>query len=228
MLYSSYPSWIEQKVTPWWFLDSPLLSPLDSNAYPLSPPRNDDVYPVSCPPERSLFIMHPVQELPNRAGSWLVNLNFPGSDNYNLYESRLRIFTEKIENHISSSYSNLSQLAPVILTQLRGALSERRAFFAWSVSDIFGSPLGTQYSILWRSECLKGIIDSKRWCLAHQIALDRLDLFLHDLGPADAPNPLANKMVWQIRSVVEASFEGQAKQPLDQHKVVDIPYPWWE
>jgi hypothetical protein len=59
-----------------------------------------------------------------------------GSDNYNLYDSRLRIFTEKVKNHLVSSYSKLSQLAPVILSQLRGALSERRAFFAWSASDI--------------------------------------------------------------------------------------------
>jgi hypothetical protein len=67
-----------------------------------------------------------------------------GSDNYNLYESRLRIFTKKIENHLVSSYSNLSQLAPVILTQLRGALPERRAFFAWSASDI-----RNMFDLLW-------------------------------------------------------------------------------
>jgi hypothetical protein len=60
----------------------------------------------------------------------------PGSDNYNLYDSRVRIFTEKVENYLVSSPSKLSLLAPVILSQLRGALSERRAFFAWSVSDI--------------------------------------------------------------------------------------------
>ena len=53
-----------------------------------------------------------------------------GSDNYRLYESRLRIFTKKVENHLASSYSNLSQLAPVILTQLCKDLSENRAFFA--------------------------------------------------------------------------------------------------
>ena len=41
-----------------------------------------------------------------------------GSDNYKLYESRLRIFTKKVKTHIGSSYPNLSQLAPVILSQL--------------------------------------------------------------------------------------------------------------
>ena len=58
------------------------------------------------------------------------------SDNYKSYEARLRIFTEKVEKHLIDSYANLSQLANVILTHLHGALSERRAFFAWSASDI--------------------------------------------------------------------------------------------
>ena len=60
----------------------------------------------------------------------------PNSDNYKLYESRLRIFTENVKEHLESSHSTLSKLAPVILTQLYGALSERRAFFAWAASDI--------------------------------------------------------------------------------------------
>ena len=57
------------------------------------------------------------------------------SENYKSYESRLRNFTEQVEKHLSSSYSLLSELGIVILTQLRGALTERRAFFAWSASD---------------------------------------------------------------------------------------------
>lgn len=57
-------------------------------------------------------------------------------DNYKLFESRLRIFAEKIKIHLGSTYTNLSQLEPHILSHLGGALSERRAFFAWSASDI--------------------------------------------------------------------------------------------
>ena len=58
------------------------------------------------------------------------------SDNYNLYESHLRIFAKRVENHLASSYSNLSQFAPLILSQLHKGLSENGPFFAWSVSDV--------------------------------------------------------------------------------------------
>lgn len=60
----------------------------------------------------------------------------PHSENYRLYETRLRIFTEKAAQHLESSYSSLSRLGPYILAVLRTALSEKRAFFAWSASDI--------------------------------------------------------------------------------------------
>lgn len=60
----------------------------------------------------------------------------PNSNNHKLYQSRLEIFTQKVKIHLSRSYMHLSDLAPVILNHLGSALSEKRAFFAWSASDI--------------------------------------------------------------------------------------------
>lgn len=58
------------------------------------------------------------------------------SNQYKIYEHILAIFTEKVRNHLQSSYSTLSGFAPVILDQFNGALTEERAFFSWAVGDI--------------------------------------------------------------------------------------------
>lgn len=79
---------------------------------------------VACSPPRCIMDRYRVDEM---------RLD---SNNYTSYEARLRIFTGKVRKHLADSYSDLSQLAHVILTHLDGALSERRAFFAWSASDI--------------------------------------------------------------------------------------------
>ena len=43
---------------------------------------------------------------------------------------------EHVETHFASSYSHLSEFAPLILTHLRGALPENRAFVAWAACDV--------------------------------------------------------------------------------------------
>lgn len=66
------------------------------------------------------------------------------SENYKSYASRLQIFITSIENHLASSYPNLSEVRQDILAQLHDALLKRRAFFAWSASDI-----RCMFSLLW-------------------------------------------------------------------------------
>ena len=67
-------------------------------------------------------------------------------------------FVEKVKTHLASSYSRLSELAPVILTHLTNALSERRAFFAWSASDV-----RNMFDLLWDQLALTApiVIESK-------------------------------------------------------------------
>ena len=144
------------------------------------------------------------------------------SDNYKLYESRLRIFAEKVENHLASSYSNLSRLAPLILSQLHKGLAENGPFFAWSVSDV-----RNMFDLFWDHLALTTpiAIESKGAIgatvdIIFKTKQQLIDEMLQILGDKKAKDWVAERLVSLDAYILERDGYKQEKQfgelPADQ------------